>query len=172
MNRNGKRTALILTPILMVGLLGGFAWSQRSAGGSGEEHMRMVRGEHRGHHGSQDRRGGRGRLMKKMATELGLNDRQTKEIKNALTEARKKNIKLRADARVAQIELGQLITQGDVDKTAVNEKVDQIAGLRGNLMRQRAEAVLAVRAILTAEQLEKADGMLKRLLRGRRGRRG
>ena len=89
-----------------------------------------------------------------------------------LIEARKKNIKLRADARVARIELGQLITQGDVDKAGINAKVDQIASLRGNVMRQRAEAVLAVREILTPEQRDKADGMMQRLLRGRRGRRG
>jgi len=106
-----------------------------------------------------------------MVEELGLNDKQTREIKNILIEARKQNIKLRADARVARIELGQLITQGDVDKAAVNAKVDQIAGLRGNVMRQRAEAVLAVREILTPEQREKADRMMQRLLSGTRGRR-
>ena len=170
MKNGGKRTALILTPILVVGLLGGLAWSQRS-GGPGGERARMVQGEGRGHHGVQHRRGGKRRFMKRMVEKLELNDKQTKEIKNVLIEARKKNIKLRADARVARIELGQLITQGNVDKTAVNTKVDQIASLRGDVMRQRAGAVLSVREILTPEQQVKADGMLRRLLRGRRGQR-
>jgi Spy/CpxP family protein refolding chaperone len=174
MENAGKRTALILTPVLILGLLGGFAWSQRSVGPGGPgappgEHM--VRGEHGGDHRAHHRRGRGPRFMSRMVEELGLNDKQTKEIRNVLIEARKQNIKLRADARVARIELGQLITQNDVDKAAVNAKVDQIAGLRGNVMRQRAEAVLAVREILTPEQREKADGMMQRLLSGPRGRR-
>jgi Spy/CpxP family protein refolding chaperone len=177
MTNGGKRTALILTPILVVGLLGGLAWSQRSGGpgGPGGERARMVQGERRGHHGDhgvQHRRGGKGRFMKRMVEKLELNDKQTKEIKSVIIEARKKNIKLRADARVARIELGQLITQGNVDKTAVNAKVDQIASLRGDVMHQRAGAALSVREILTPEQQVKADGMLRRLLQGRSGRRG
>lgn len=173
MKNSGKRTALIVTPILVAGLLSGLAWGQRS-GGPGEpggERARMVRGEGSGHHGAQKRRGGGQRFVKRMVEELALNDQQTKAIKNILIEARKQNIKLRADVRVAQIELGQLITKGDVDKASVNAKVDQIAGLRGDVMRQRAGAALAVRAILTVEQREKAEGLMRRLLGGRRSHR-
>lgn len=166
-----KRTVLILTPVLIVGLLGGFAWSQRSDGPGGAR-LHSARGEQGDHYGKRHKRRGAQRNMSRMVEELGLNDEQVKAIKDVLIEARKKNIKLMADARVARIELGQLVTGNEVDKASVNAKVDQIAGLRGDIMRQRTDAVLAVREILTPEQQQKADRMLQRLLHGPRRHRG
>ena len=182
MKTTGKRTVLILTPLLLIGLVGGFAWSQRwegpggpgEPGGPGGKRIHMVRGEHRSdsYHGPRHDRGKRRGFMSRMVKELGLNDEQTKAIKNVLIEALKKNIKLRADARVARIELGQLITKDEPDKTAIHAKVDQIASLRGDIMRQRADTVLAVREVLTPAQREKADRVLEHFLEGHRRHRG
>ena len=86
-----------------------------------------------------------------------------------LTDARKKRIALRADARVASIELREMVAQETVDKAGIDAKVDQIAKLKGDLMRARTDAALGVREVLTPEQLAKADGMLKRLLGGGKG---
>lgn len=176
MKHSHKRAVWILTPVLIVGLLGGFAWSHRG-GGPGGERSDSVRGEYRKgpgdrHHGKRQSRRDARRDMSRTAQELGLNEEQVEAIENVLLEARKTNIKLIADARVARIELGQLITGDEVDKASVNAKVDQLASLRGAIMRQRAEAVLAVREILTPEQQAKADRMLQRLLHGPRGHRG
>ena len=111
-------------------------------------------------------------MMGRMQERLELSDEQVTKIKDVLTEARKKKIALRADARIAGIELRQMVTGETVDKADVGAKVDAIAKIRGDLLQARADAVLAVRDILTAEQIAKADGMLKRMLHGRGGRKG
>jgi Spy/CpxP family protein refolding chaperone len=192
MKISDKRTVLLPTSVLLIGLLGGgFAWSQgwdrperpgRAGGPGGErvhmggERVHMLRGEHGeeygGYRGPYHRRGrGRG-FMGRMVKELGLNNEQTKAVKDVLIEALKKNIKLRADARVARIELGQLITKDQPDKAAVQAKVDQIASIQGDIMRERVDTALAVREILTPAQREKADRVLERFLDGHRRYRG
>ena len=87
-----------------------------------------------------------------------------------LTNARKKGIAFRAGARIARIELREMVSQTAIEKTEINAKVDEIAKFRSDSLRVRTDATLAVRAILTPKQLAKADGMLKRVLRGRKGR--
>ncbi len=184
--KNRKRTALIMVPMLLVGLSGGVAWSQqgeeRRREGSriaraedgeqrGGRHWRGREGR-RGHEGRRGRRGrgGQGQVVKRMTKKLELTDEQVKKVKSVLTDARKKKIGLRADARVAGIELREMVSQETVDKARIGAKVDEIAKIRGDLLRARTDAALAVREILTPEQMAKADGMLKRLLGGRKGR--
>ena len=181
--KNRKRTALILVPVFLVGLAGGIAWSQQGEGRRGEgarvargdggddrggRHWRGRQGRH-GQEGRHDRRGRQG-PVKRMTRKLELTDEQVKKVKSVLTDARKKSIGLRADARVAGIELREMVSQETVDKAKVGAKVDEIAKIRGDLLRARTDAALAVREILTPEQMAKADGMLKRLLGGRKGR--
>ena len=180
--KNRKRTALIMVPMLLVGLSGGLAWSQqgeerrgdgsRIARADGEQrggrHWRGREGR-RGHEGRRGR-GGQGQVVKRMTKKLELTDEQVKKVKSVLTDARKKTIGLRADARVAGIELREMVSQEAVDKAKIGAKVDEIAKIRGDLLRARTDAALAVREILTPEQMAKADGMLKRLLGGRKGR--
>lgn len=180
--KNRKRTALIMVPMLLVGLSGGVAWSQQGEERRGEgsridradgeqrggRHWRGREGR-RGHEGRRGR-GGQGQVVKRMTKKLELTDEQVKKVKSALTDARKKTIGLRADARVAGIELREMVSQEAVDKAKIGAKVDEIAKIRGDLLRARTDAALAVREILTPEQMAKADGMLKRLLGGRKGR--
>ncbi len=181
---NRKRMAVIMVPLLLVGLSGGVAWSQQGEGrrGDGPRIARADGGEERGRRhwrGRQGRRGhegrhgrrGRGSAVKRMTEKLELTDEQVQKIKGVLTDTRKKRIGLRADVRVANIELREMVSQETVDKGTIGAKVDEVAKLRGDLLRARTDAALAVREVLTPEQLAKAEGMLKRMLRGRRGRR-
>ncbi len=177
--KNRKRTAFLMVPMLLVGLSGGIAWSQQSEGRRGDS-PRVARadgGEERGRRhwrgrGGRHERGGQARMMGRMKERLELTDEQVTKIKEVLTEARKKKIALRADARIAGIDLRQMVTGETVEKAAVGAKVDAIAKIRGDRLRARADAVLAVREILTPEQIAKADRMLKRMLQGRGGRKG
>ncbi len=169
--RNRKRTALIMVPMFLVGITtGGVAWSQQGEGRRGEG-ARIARGEGNEERGGRHWRGNRGRegLVKHMTRKLELTDEQAKKIKGVMTEARKKRIGLRADARVAGIELREMVSQETVDKARVGAKADEIAKIRGDLLRARIDAALAVREVLTPEQTAKADGMLKRLLGDRKG---
>ena len=182
--KNSKRTALMMIPLLLVGLSGGFAWSQQGEGRRGDG-PRMTRAEggeergrrhwrgregRRGHEGRRADRRGRGDAAKRIAEKLELTDEQVKQVKSALTDARKKRIGLRAGARVARIELREMVSQETVDKAKVGAKVDEIAKIQGDLLRARIDAVLAVREVLTPEQIAKADGLLERMLSGHRGR--
>ena len=183
--KSHKRTAWMMVPVLLVGLSGGIAWSQQGEGRGGDG-PRMGRGDgdeergrrhwrgREGRHGHEGRRGrgGPAQHFQRMKERLELSDEQVKKIKDVFTEARKKRITLRADARVAGIELRQMVSSESVDKAAVGAKVDAISKMRGDLLRARTDAVLAVREIMTPEQIAKAEGMLKRMLHGQGGRKG
>lgn len=189
--KNRKRTAWITAPLLLVGLTaGGAAWGQQGEGRRGEgsriaraehgeerggRHMRGHRGrrgDHEGRGGHERRGRGHERTVERLTKKLELTDEQVKSIKGVLTDARKKRIGLRADFRVARIELREMVSQESVDKAGVNAKVDAIAKIRGDMLRARTDAALAVREVLTPEQLAKADNLLKRMLKGGKGRGG
>lgn len=172
-----KRTALILAPVLLAGLAGGVAWSQQGEGrrGDGPRMTRAERGEEReGWRGRHGRRGrhGHGEGFLRMARRLELTDEQVTAIKDVLRQARKKAIGLRAKARVARIELAELVSEPTVDRAKVDAKVEEITKIRGDRLQERTRTALAVRAVLTPEQLAKADGVLNRLLGGGRKHRG
>ena len=172
-----KRTALILAPVLLAGLAGGVAWSQQGEGrrGDGPRMTRAERGEEReGWRGRHGRRGrhGHGEGFRRMARRLELTDEQVTAIKDVLRQARKKAIGLRAKARVARIELAELVSEPTVDRAKVDAKVEEITKIRGDRLQERTRTALAVRAVLTPEQLAKADGVLNRLLGGGRKHRG
>lgn len=170
-----KRTALILAPVLLAGLAGGVAWSQQGEGrrGDGPRMTRAERGEEReGWRGRHGRRGRHGEGIRRMARRLELTDEQVTAIKDVLRQARKKAIGLRAKARVARIELAELVSEPTVDRAKVDAKVEEITKIRGDRLQERTRTALAVRAVLTPEQVAKADGMLNRLLGGGKRHRG
>lgn len=174
-----KRTALILAPVLLAGLAGGVAWSQQGEGrrGDGPRMTRAERGEEReGWRGRHGRRGDHGRDgrhgLRRMARRLELTDEQVTAIKDVLRQARKKAIGLRAKARVARIELAELVSEPTVDRAKVDAKVEELTKIRGDRLQERTRTALAVRAVLTPEQVAKADGVLNRLLGGGRKHRG
>lgn len=172
-----KRTALILAPVLLAGLAGGVAWSQQGEGrrGDGPRMTRAERGEEReGWRGRHGRRGrhGHGEGIRRMARRLELTDEQVTAIEDVLRQARKKAIGLRAKARVARIELAELVSEPTVDRAKVDAKVEELSKIRGDRLQERTRTALAVRAVLTPEQVAKADGLLNRLLGGGKRRRG
>ena len=172
-----KRTALILAPVLLAGLAGGVAWGQQGEGrrGDGPRMTRAERGEEReGWRGRHGRRGrhGHGEGLRRMARRLELTDEQVTAIKDVLRQARKKAIGLRAKARIARIELAELVSEPTVDRAKVDAKVEELTKIRGDRLQERTRTALAVRAVLTPEQVAKADGVLNRLLGGGRKHRG
>ena len=170
-----KRTTLILTPVLLAVLAGGVAWSQQGEGrrGDGPRMTRAERGEEReGWRGRHGRRGRHGEGIRRMARRLELTDEQVTAIKDVLRQARKKAIGLRAKARVARIELAELVAEPTVDRAKVDAKVEELSKIRGDRLQERTRTALAVRAVLTPEQVAKADGLLNRLLGGGRRHRG
>ncbi|MCZ6486215.1 MAG: periplasmic heavy metal sensor, partial [Acidobacteria bacterium] len=76
-----------------------------------------------------------------MKERLGLSDEQTRQMRVIRREARKTSIKIRADLRVARIELGELVTQDKVDRGKIDAKLDQIGQLRQQRLRLRTDVV-------------------------------
>ena len=158
-----KKLSFLLTPLLAIGLLANTALGQVRDSGMAVSEKRPVHA----------RSGGgwrRGRGIERMKERLGLNDEQTKQIRGILREAQKTSIKIRADLRVARIELGELVTQEKVDKGKIDAKLVQIGQLRQQRLRLRTDAVLATRDVLTPEQMKNEDRWFMRFLSGRRGR--
>lgn len=158
-----KKLSFLMTPLLAIGLLADTALGQVQDSG-------MALSERKSVHAMSGGGWRRGRSIERMKERLGLSDEQTKQIRGILREARKKSIKIRADLRVARIELGEFVTQEKVDKGKIDAKLDQIGQLRQQRLRLRTEVVLATRDVLTPEQMKNADRWFIRFLSGRRGR--
>ena len=160
-----KRLSFLLAPLLAIGLLGDVPLIQAQDSGQ-EISQRPVHARSRGHRGW-----GRRDPMERMKEQLELSDEQVQKIRGILREARKKSIKVRANLRVARIELRELVTQEQVDKGKIDTKLAQIGESRQQHLRLRTDVVLQAREVLTPEQRVKGEHWLSRMLRGR-GRRG
>ena len=158
-----KNLSFLLTPLLAIGLLADTTLGQVQDSGIALSERRPVHA----------RSGGgwrRGRGIERMKERLGLSDEQTRQIRGILREARKTSIKIRADLRVARIELGELVIQEKVEKEKIDAKLGEIGQLRQHRLRLRTDVVLATRDLLTPEQMKNADRWFMRFLSGRRGR--
>jgi len=99
---------------------------------------------------------------------LGLTDEQSGKVRQIMVESRKSAVKTRADVQVRGIELRELLRADQPNRDAVLRKVQEISDLRGQMMRQRVESLLAAKSVLTPEQQEK----IRAFMSERRGRRG
>jgi len=87
--------------------------------------------------------------------ELGLTGDQESQLRRLRTEARQSGIQRRADLRHARLGLREALEAGRVDEGAVHARTQELADLRSAQLRARVDARLALRKILTPEQLEK-----------------
>jgi Spy/CpxP family protein refolding chaperone len=99
---------------------------------------------------------------------LGLTDEQSSKLRQIVVEGRKSAIQTRADMQVRNIELRELLRADQPNRDAVLRKVQEVSELRGQMMRQRVESLLAAKSVLTAEQQQK----IRAFMSERRGRRG
>ncbi len=158
-----NKLSFLMTPLLMIGLMADTGLGQLRDSSAALSQRRPVHA----------RSGGgwrRGRGIERMKERLGLSNEQTTQIRAILREARKKSIKIRADLRVASIELGELATQEKVDNEKIDAKLNQIGQLRQQRLRLRTGVILTTRDVLTPEQIKNADRWFIRFLSGRRGR--
>ena len=101
------------------------------------------------------------RLERKNVKEaLGLTDAQVADLKKLRSEQQKKKIRMQADAKIARLELHDLLTAATVDEKAVRAKAKQVADLHAAAANDHIEAALALRKIVNAEQAEKLMKMM------------
>jgi Spy/CpxP family protein refolding chaperone len=75
----------------------------------------------------------------------------------------KKEIQLKSQIEVAQIDLWQLMMQDKVDTQKVNKQVNMISEAKGDLLEAQTHALLAVRDVLTPEQRSKMQMMMMKM---------
>jgi Spy/CpxP family protein refolding chaperone len=119
--------------------------------------------------GPQGPRGPRDRGVRpgpeRVQQELGITDAQMAELQKLKSDAMKSAIRRRADLAVARIDLETLLNADTVDQAAVAAKVKELGDLEAGALKDRVDARLAVRKVLSADQARK----LERFMRGRHG---
>lgn len=86
---------------------------------------------------------------------LGLSDDQVARLRTIGVDAEKAAIQSHADMELRGIELRELLRADNPDHDAIMQKLDEINALRGKIAKQRVEALLSARGVLTPEQVKK-----------------
>src|SRR5215813_5485854 len=102
-------------------------------------------------------------LVRMLKAELGLSDEQVKQLRQIFSQATKTGIKQRADLRIAEFELGELLEAEPVDMGQVDGKLKAIEGLRTTLRLSLIKAHEQAKGILTPEQRQKLEHLHDRL---------
>ncbi|MDH4222081.1 MAG: periplasmic heavy metal sensor [candidate division Zixibacteria bacterium] len=84
----------------------------------------------------------------------GLSAEQKEKIKEITLERVKDGIRIKADLKIAQIELRELMQQDELDKAKIDRKIDEIGALRTKLQKAKFEKRMALREVLTKERLQ------------------
>lgn len=98
----------------------------------------------------------------RVKSELGLSDQQADRLRQIVVDAEKSSVKTRADLAVRGIELRELLRADNPDRGAVMKKVQEVSDLRGQMMKQHVEALLAAKTVLTPEQQKKIRAFIER----------
>jgi Spy/CpxP family protein refolding chaperone len=102
-------------------------------------------------------------LVRMLKAELGLSDEQAKQLKEIFSQSTKAGIKQRADLRIAEIDLQELLEADPVDMAQVEGKLKGIEGLRTTLRLSLIKAHEQAKGILTPEQRQKLERLHDRL---------
>lgn len=91
------------------------------------------------------------------AAALELNEDQVFKLKAIHAECRRENIRQEAEARIARLELKDLLDESNWIPAAAEKLVRKIKTIEGDLQVRRLRALAEARKVLTPEQLRKAD---------------
>lgn len=100
--------------------------------------------------------------------ELGLSDQQVSQLRELRLESRKAAIRRHAETRLARLGLRELVHAPSVDEKALQARIRELSDLHAAKLRARVDAQLALRKILTPEQLEQLSQLRAKRPRPRR----
>jgi Spy/CpxP family protein refolding chaperone len=146
-----KLGLLIIAAVFLAGLVAASANAQMGGGKGKGGAMGMGP---KGGMGMWD--GAHGQHLTSM---LGLDDNQTAQVKPILYKLQKEMIKKRADIKVAEIELEEILGKDPVDMNAAEPKIKQIATLKADAAITHIQGIEALKAKLTPEQKKKLTQM-------------
>jgi len=84
-----------------------------------------------------------------------LTSEQKEKIKRTRLDSEIEKIRLKADLKIARLELRSLMGDEELDRADIYEKIEDIGELRVKLAKNRLDKRMALREILTKDQLEK-----------------
>jgi Spy/CpxP family protein refolding chaperone len=85
---------------------------------------------------------------------INLSAEQKQKIRSLALEGEKAGIRLNSDLKIAQLELRELMQQDELDKAKINRKIEEIGALKTKLQKAKFEKRMALREVLTKEQLQ------------------
>lgn len=115
------------------------------------------------HHGGRGMKGHgmRGEGFLAFADEIELTDEQQSQLEDLRVNFRKEGIDKRAELEKAQVDLQTLKRDDDAAESAVLRQIDVVSGLRADLQKMRYSHHQEMKAVLTAQQLDKLDNLRK-----------
>lgn len=115
---------------------------------------------------------------RRVKARIELTQEQKEKIRDTRLDFQKQNIRLKADLKIARLDLRSLMADEEADKAKIYQKIEDIGTLRTKLAKNRVDQKMALRDILTKEQRDKLKELKfrkmgrKRLLeKGMQGRR-
>jgi len=140
------------------GMMGSGMMEMRESGGMGG-HMGMMEPGH---------------MLRMLKTELTLSEGQEKQLQDILYQVTKTTVKQRADVRVAEIELQQLLDTDPIEMGKIEGRLKDIEGLRTALRLNIIKAHEQAKGVLSPEQRQKLEDIHDRLpgMRGMMGEGG
>ena len=103
---------------------------------------------------------GRGRLISHFLDKLDLTDSQKAAIKEIRNSMRKDMIQKKADLRIAELELHELVDNEGVDMPAVEAQIKKIEATKSAMLLTRIKSREAMRSQLTSEQRAKLRALM------------
>ncbi|RPJ05372.1 MAG: hypothetical protein EHM37_21765 [Deltaproteobacteria bacterium] len=127
--------------------------------------MPMMKGHGMGHGpmmdmGCMDRMGDMMGMCLQHAEMMGLTDDQLMKMKPIHSEMQKKQARFRADLKIAEIELTDIVEKQDFDLDKANTAVRKIEGIRTAHHLDMLKSMKEMRTLLTDEQFRKMKTMM------------
>jgi Spy/CpxP family protein refolding chaperone len=128
--------------------------------------MDMSTKEHRGGHGQMMKMGNMDKMGDMMgmciehADKMGLTDDQIMKMKPLHREMQKKQARFKADLKIAEIELMEIMEVKDFELEKASSAVNNIAEIKTAHHLEMLKAVKEMRTILTGEQFKKMKKMM------------
>ena len=104
----------------------------------------------------------------KNAAKIGLSDEQTGKIKPIHREMQKKQAKYKADLKIAQIELREIMEVKDFDLDKATAAVKKIEDVKAAHHLEMLKSMKEVRSILSDDQFKKMKKMMPMMMEGKR----
>jgi Spy/CpxP family protein refolding chaperone len=92
---------------------------------------------------------------KRLKTKIALTPEQKEKIEDIRFDFQKESIRLKADLKIAKLELKSLMSEEELNKGNIYRKIEELSDLRTKLAKNQVDKKMAIRQILTREQLDK-----------------